>query len=117
MLLQRGRHTDVRILAPASIALMMTDHITPEQKAASAFFPGFWDTKGWGFGGAVVTRRDPSGANPGSYGWAGGFGTDFIVDPAADMVAILLVQRVMRGPNDGALNEEFLTLAYQAIDD
>jgi CubicO group peptidase (beta-lactamase class C family) len=117
MLLQRGRHTDVPILAPASIALMMTDHITPEQKAASAFFPGFWDTKGWGFGGAVVTRRDPSGANPGSYGWSGGFGTNFIVDPAADMVAILLVQRVMRGPNDGALNEEFLRLAYQAIDD
>jgi hypothetical protein len=25
--------------------------------------------------------------------------------------------RLMRGPDDGALNEEFLTLAYQAIDD
>jgi CubicO group peptidase (beta-lactamase class C family) len=117
MLLQRGRHADVRILAPASIALMTTDHLTPEQKAASAFFPGFWDTKGWGFGGAVVTRRDPSGAKPGSYGWSGSFGTNFIVDPAADMVAILLVQRLMRGPDDGALNEEFLTLVYQAIDD
>jgi len=63
-----------------------------------------------------ITRPDPIGANPGSYGWSGGFGTNFIVDPAADMVAILLVQRLMRGPDDGALNEEFLTLAYQAID-
>ena len=117
MLLQHGRHTDVRILAGPSVELMMTDHITPEQKAASPFFPGFWDTKGWGFGGAVVTRRDPTGANPGSYGWAGGFGTSFIVDPAAEMVAILLVQRLMRSPDDSALNEEFLTLAYQAISD
>ncbi len=117
MLLQHGRHTDVRILAGPSVELMMTDHITPEQKAASPFFPGFWDTKGWGFGGAVVTRRDPTGANPGSYGWAGGFGTSFIVDPAAEMVAILLVQRLMRSPDDSALNEEFLSLAYQALDD
>ena len=117
MLLQHGRHTDVRILERPSVELMMTDHITPDQKAASPFFPGFWDTKGWGFGGAVVTRRDPTGANPGSYGWAGGFGTSFIVDPAADMVAILLVQRLMRSPDDSALNEEFLSLAYQALDD
>jgi CubicO group peptidase (beta-lactamase class C family) len=50
-------------------------------------------------------------------GWSGGFGTNFILDPVADMVAILLVQRLMRGPDDSAINEEFLTLAYQAIDD
>jgi CubicO group peptidase (beta-lactamase class C family) len=50
--------------------------------------------------------RGPNGSPP-----------SFIVDPAADLVAILLVQRLMRGPNDMALNEEFLTLAYQAIED
>jgi CubicO group peptidase (beta-lactamase class C family) len=116
MLLRQGRHADVTILAQSSAAQMMTDHITAEQKAASPFFPGFWDTKGWGFGGAVITRRDPTGARPGSYGWTGGFGTNFIVDPAADLVAMLLVQRVMRGPSDAALNEEFLTRAYQAIE-
>jgi CubicO group peptidase (beta-lactamase class C family) len=117
MLLQHDRRADVRILERPSVELMMTDHITPEQKAASPFFPGFWDTKGWGFGGAVITRRDPTGANPGGYGWSGGFGTNFIVDPAAEMVAILLVQRLMRSADDSALNEEFLTLAYQAISD
>jgi CubicO group peptidase (beta-lactamase class C family) len=116
MLLRRGRHADVTILAQSSAALMMTDHLTAAQKAASPFFPGFWDTRGWGFGGAVITRRDRTGASPGSYGWAGGFGTSFIVDPAADLVAILLVQRLMRGPNDSSLNDQFLTLAYQAIE-
>ena len=116
MLLRGGAHAGGQLLAPASVALMMTDQLTAVQKAASPFFPGFWDTKGWGFGGAVVTRPDATGANPGSYGWAGGFGTNFIVDPAADLVAIMLVQRLMRGPGDLALNEEFLTLAFQAIE-
>jgi CubicO group peptidase (beta-lactamase class C family) len=117
MLLHNGAHARNRLLAPNSASSMMTDQLTAQQKAVSPFFPGFWDTNGWGFGGAVVTRRDRTGANPGSYGWAGGFGTNFIVDPAADLVAILLVQRLMRGPNDMALNEEFLTLASQAIED
>jgi len=117
MLERNGAYPGGRLLAPGSTARMMTDQLTAAQKAASPFFPGFWDTKGWGFGGAVVTRRDPTGANPGSYGWTGGRGTHFIVDPAADLVAILLTQRLMRGPNDMALNEEFLTLAFQAIED
>jgi CubicO group peptidase (beta-lactamase class C family) len=116
MVPRQGRHADVTILAPSCIALMTTDQLTAQQKAASPFFPGFWDTRGWGFGVAVITRRDPTGANPGSYGWAGGFGTSFIVDPAADLVAILAVQRLMRGPDDSALNDEFLTRAYQAIE-
>jgi CubicO group peptidase (beta-lactamase class C family) len=96
---------------------MMTGQSAAGQKSASPFFPGFWDTKGWGFGGAVITARDKTGAHPGGNGWAGGFGTSFIVDPAADLVAILLVQRLMRGADDTVLNDEFLTLAYQAIED
>ncbi len=116
MLLCNGAHAGGQLLAPQSVALMMTDQLTAEQKAASPFFPGFWDTRGWGFGGAVVTRRDPTGAHPGSYGWAGGFGTNFIADPAAGLVAILLIQRLMRGPGDTALHDAFLTRAYQAIE-
>ncbi len=29
-----------------SVELMTIDHITPEQKAASGFFPEFWDSHG-----------------------------------------------------------------------
>jgi CubicO group peptidase (beta-lactamase class C family) len=121
MLLHHGAGPDgrrsARILARPTVALMMMDHITSGQKAASPFFPGFWDNKGWGFGAAVVTRRDDIAASPGSYAWMGGFGTSFIVDPAEDMVAIFLVQRLMSGPSDTSLNQDFFTLAYQAIDD
>jgi CubicO group peptidase (beta-lactamase class C family) len=119
MMLGHGEGPDgnARILARPTVTLMMTDQITSEQKAASPFFPGFWDNKGWGLGAAVTTRRDDIAASPGSYGWSGGFGTSFIVDPLEDMVAVFLIQRLMSGPNDAALNQDFFTLAYQAIDD
>ena len=60
MMLGNGKFGDERILSRPSVELMTTDQITPEQKAASAsdFFPGFWDSNGWGFGVAINTRRD-----------------------------------------------------------
>jgi hypothetical protein len=54
---------------------MTTDHITAEQKAASPFFPGFWDNRGWGFGLSVFIRRDDIAGVPGRFGWDGGYGT------------------------------------------
>jgi CubicO group peptidase (beta-lactamase class C family) len=39
------------------------------------------------------------------------------VDPAEEMVAILMMQRMMTRPDDDRIKRDFLTLAYQAIDD
>ncbi len=117
MMLRYGRHGSERVLARPTVELMTADHITPEQKAASPFFPGFWDSRGWGFGLAVTTRRDSIAEVPGRYGWDGGLGTTWRSDPQEDLVAILLIQRLMTAPNSTDINEDFLTLAYQAIDD
>jgi CubicO group peptidase (beta-lactamase class C family) len=117
MLLDRGRHGANRILARPTVELMTTDQITPEQKAASPFFPGFWDTVGWGFGMAVIARRDGLGPSPGSFGWNGGFNTCCFADPHEDVVAILLTQRLMTTPVAPDFYTDFWTLAYQAIDD
>ena len=117
MMLNHGRHGTARILARPTVELMIADHLTPEQKAASPFAPGFWDTTGWGLGVSVITRRDSLSMSPGSYGWVGGFGTSWYTDPREDMVAILMIQRMMTGPAEGGLGEDFATLAYQAIDD
>ena len=65
---------------------MTTDQLTPEQKAASGLTPGYFDTHGWGFGLSVVTRRVDVAGNVGSFGWDGGLGTSFSVDPKEDMV-------------------------------
>ncbi len=117
MMLQQGRHGAERILARPTVELMTTDHLTPAQKAASPFFPGFWDKTGWGFGVSVTTRRDGLAPSPGSYGWMGGFGTSWWTDPHEDLVAVVLIQRLMTGPNDVVINADFATLAYQALDD
>jgi CubicO group peptidase (beta-lactamase class C family) len=106
-----GRTERGRLLDEASVAAMFTDHITPEQKAISPFAPRFWDENGWGFGGAVTTRMGASGFPPGSYGWAGGYGTSFMMDPSRPLIAVLLTQRLMTSPDDMALAIQFQSLA------
>jgi CubicO group peptidase (beta-lactamase class C family) len=116
MMLRFGRHGAARLLARPTVELMTTDQLTPTQKAASPFFPGFWDHRGWGFGVSMITRRDGIAEVPGRYGWDGGLGTAWASDPREDMVAILLVQRLWDEVVTG-LHSDFWTLAYQAIDD
>jgi len=117
MMLNKGKHGRERILSRLSVELMTTDHITPEQKAASNFFPGFWDNRGWGFGMSVITRRDDVAAVPGRYGWDGGYGTSWYSDPKEDMVAMLMTQRVWDSPCAPGVYLDFWTSAYQTIDD
>ena len=117
MMLNKGRHGRERILSRPSVELMTTDHIAAEQKAASEFFPGFWDNRGWGFGMSVITRRDDPARTVGTFGWDGGYGTSWYSDPREDMVGILMTQRVWDSPSAPAVNLDFWTSAYQAIED
>src|SRR6266446_2479415 len=72
MMLNHGRHGGERILSRPSVETTTTDHLTPAQKAVSGLVPGYFDGQGWGFGVAVVTRREDVAAPAGSYGWDGG---------------------------------------------
>jgi len=117
MMLNGGKYEGERILSRLSVELMTTDHISSEQKAVSGFFPGFWDNHGWGFGVSVVTRRDDLAATPGRYGWDGGYGTSWYVDPKEEMVGILLTQRVWEATGAPEVHLDFWTSAYAAIDD
>ncbi len=114
MMLNNGKYGDERILSRPSVELVTTDHITADQKAASPFFPASWDNRGWGFGVAIVTRRDDL-ATPGRYGWFGGYGTSWEVDPTEDLIGILLTQSVDVLFTGGF--QDFWTSAYAAIDD
>jgi CubicO group peptidase (beta-lactamase class C family) len=116
MLLNEGRLGSERILSRSSIALMTTDQLTPEQKLKSAFVPGQWDARGWGFGVQVVTRRDDVSAVPGQYGWDGGFGTSWRTDPQEEMVAILMTQRA-EFPPFSPVYQDFWASVYASIDD
>jgi CubicO group peptidase (beta-lactamase class C family) len=117
MMLNRGAYGKERILSRLAVELMTTDQLTPEQKAASPFFAGFWDAHGWGLGLSVVTRRAELAGVPGRFGWHGAFGCSWYVDPRENLVGILMTQ-----VQPGALRLppavlDFWTSAYQAIDD
>jgi CubicO group peptidase (beta-lactamase class C family) len=114
MMLDTGRHPGGRLLARPSVETMTTDHITRAQKAASPFFPGFWDNRGWGFGVSIVTRRDDIASVPGRYGWDGGTGTSWYADPREKLHALLMTQVEMF---PSGIYEDFWTSVYQTIDD
>jgi CubicO group peptidase (beta-lactamase class C family) len=114
MLLSQGKYGSQRVLSRLSVEAMTTDQLTPQQKAVSSPpLPGFFETYGWGFGVAVVTRRDDLASVPGRFGWDGGLGTSWFCDPKEDLIGMVLTQRLF--PLD--LYRDFSTLAYQAIDD
>lgn len=117
MMLNKGKYGSERILARPSVETMTTDQLTPEQKAASPFFPGFWDSRGWGFGLSIITGPESVPAAPGRYGWDGGLGTCWYSDPKEDLVGILLTQRAWTSPRPPDVWLDFWTSVYQAIDD
>ncbi|WP_284748254.1 serine hydrolase domain-containing protein [Amycolatopsis sp. RTGN1] len=116
MLLSLGRHGQERILSRPTVLTMITDQLTPAQKAASGFFPGYFDNRGWGFGVSVITGRDELSGSPGRFGWDGGFGTSWWSDPAENLTGILLTQRG-EFPAVSGLHRDFWTSVYQALDD
>jgi CubicO group peptidase (beta-lactamase class C family) len=116
MMMGMGQHNGVRILSRATVELMTTDHLTPAQKAASALYPGFWDSSGWGFGLSVITQRHGY-LSPGSYGWDGGLGTSARNDPREGLTCILLTQRMMTSPVPEPIYTDIWALAYQALYD
>jgi CubicO group peptidase (beta-lactamase class C family) len=84
MMLNRGEFGGVRILAPRTIALMVTDQIGG---IANREPP----VSGYGYGFAV--QKEAGQAFPeGSYWWYGGLGTDFWIDPETDLVAVFMTQ-------------------------
>jgi CubicO group peptidase (beta-lactamase class C family) len=113
MMLNMGKHRSERILSRPSVELMTPDQLTPDQKAGS-FLP---DSRGWGFGVSMVTKRDDLAAIPGRFGWDGGYGTSWSSDPKEDMVGILMTQRLWDSPSPPGVYLDFWTSAYQAIDD
>jgi len=110
MLLNGGELDGVRYLSPKTVEWIAKDH------AGDATSP-LPEHLGFGFGFAVALTQagasDPRA--PGSYWWGGSQGTSFWIDPATNLVGILMVQTV---PHDHlAFHEQFAALTYAAIVD
>ena len=117
MLLDKGKHGNARILSRPAVETLASDQLTPVQKAVSGLIPGYFDSHGYGFGVAVVTRRIDVPGSVGAYGWDGGLGTSWRNDPAEEMIGILMTQRAWTSPNPPDVCVDFWTSTYQAIED
>jgi CubicO group peptidase (beta-lactamase class C family) len=104
MLAAGGRFDGEPFISVDHLRQMTSDQVPDEIKTPESFFPGFWDGLGWGFGVAVQTE----GPRRGRYGWSGGQGTDFFVDPDGT-IGILLTQ-VELGEQMSTMIEEFQAL-------
>jgi CubicO group peptidase (beta-lactamase class C family) len=109
-----------RILSPATVKLMTSNHV-PASLLTSEFGggmhvmrPGF----GYGINGAVVF--DPPEANlpdgKGTYLWDGAAGTWFWVDPTNDVVFVAMIQR-MGSPDNHYLEYRSHAVVYGALVD
>jgi CubicO group peptidase (beta-lactamase class C family) len=94
-----------RILSPKSVELMTVDHV------GDLYNPGF----GLGF---WVTERLGGDGQPGTvgaFGWGGAYHTTYWVDPAENLVAVLMTQLMPAGNSD--LHARFRSMVYQSIVD
>ena len=105
MLLGGGALRGRQVLSPASVHLMMTNHVEAEPDNP------FLDGQGWGFGGGVDVRlKDPWNVI-GRYGWIGGTGTAAYVIPSTGTVVVWFGQVELTGPDDMTAMVEVLTYA------
>ena len=121
MLLGQGQLGGTRILAPATVKLMTSNHLHPDlltgkyRIGLQVMRPGF----GYGYNGAV--EFDPAEANlpdgKGTYLWDGAAGTWFWVDPSNDVVFIGMIQRMGNGPDTTNLQYESRAVVYGALVD
>ncbi len=93
-----------RLLALETLREMTVNRLTPAQRKDDPIL-GPW--RGWGLGLGVQVSDSPDGIPAGAYGWDGGFGTSWFNDPARDLTAILLTQRVYDGPDAPAVHKAF----------
>ena len=63
--------------------------------------------RGRGPGLGVQVADSPDGIPAGAYGWDGGFRPSWFNDPARDLTAILMTQRVYDGPDAPAVHKAF----------
>ena len=117
MLLNGGELDGERVLAPKTVQMMASDHLTDDLKPYIVEDRFYGYTKGCGFGlGFSVVEDIAQHGIPGSngmYGWFGAASCYFWIDPAEELIAILMTQflPVTWYP----LHREFQTATYQAM--
>jgi len=119
MMLNKGELDGVRLLGRKTVELMTSNHLRGDM--ADMGQPRFSESsyEGIGFGLGFSVTLDPAKAqilgSPGEYAWGGAASTAFWVDPAEEMVVLLLTQAM---PSSAyPIRRELRVLSYQAVID
>jgi CubicO group peptidase (beta-lactamase class C family) len=109
MLVMGGELNGKRYLSPRTIELMASNHTGDLAGGQVGMSP-----RGIGFGLGVQVVEDPVAADrrvtKGAWGWAGAYGTNVHIEPAAGMVTIILMQT-----STPALQRDFENAVAQAV--
>jgi CubicO group peptidase (beta-lactamase class C family) len=113
MLLNKGEFDGVRFLGPRTVEYMTRNHLRPELLPWVMDVP--WPGMGFGLGFSVV--MDPAQAetmsSAGTIGWGGAASTNFWIDPAEEIIGILLLQ--LWPSYTYPTTNDFRTAVYQAL--
>jgi CubicO group peptidase (beta-lactamase class C family) len=120
-MLENGGELDgKRILAPATVQLMTSNHLPPELLTGQYGIGVQVMRPGLGYGYNCAVEFDPPEANlsdgKGTFFWDGAAGTWFWVDPTNDVVFIGMIQRML-GPASPHLEYESRSAVYGALVD
>jgi CubicO group peptidase (beta-lactamase class C family) len=114
----RGRAHGAHLLGRKTVELMLADHV-----GEAAFSSGLERLsgvrrQGMGFGLGFQVMLDPAQAQlpgtPGEVCWSGAASTQFFIDPAEQLTAILMTQFMPSGTY--SLSQQLRVLTYQALD-
>jgi CubicO group peptidase (beta-lactamase class C family) len=118
MLAGGGELNGVRILSPASIQLMSTNHLAPNLLTGEFGIGPHVMRPGFGYGYNCAVEFDPQTANlpdgRGTFFWDGAAGTWFWVDPTNDVVFVGMIQRLLR-PDSPNVEYQSRAAVYQAL--
>jgi len=118
MLLNRGELDGTRILSPASVRMMTSNHIAPALMTGEFGIGGYKLKPGLGWGYDCAAYTDPAEAGSpvgrGTFYWDGAADTWFWVDPSNDLIFIGMTQR-MFGPNQPPVHAISEPPVYQAL--
>ena len=95
------------VLTADAARAMTTDQLTPAQKARGGLGPDFFTGRSWSFCQSVL--------DSGAFGWDGGLGTSWLVDPAHDLTVIVLTQRMFESAAAPAVHRDIQAAAYAAL--
>jgi len=95
------------VLSADAARAMTTDQLTEAQKAHGGLGRDFFAGRSWAFCQAVL--------DSGAFGWDGGFGSSWLVDPAHDLVVIVLTQRMFETSEPPQVHRDIQAAAYAAL--